>query len=122
MAKAKGSLVPIRGSVEDWGPGKHQRNLERKETYAKRMQEQVAMGPPDFDRLLSMGASPMESVRVDQEKKSYRRSEEKDGPQIRQEGEENQSTDPDDDRPVSYSPGIESSFLIHVQVQFKSCR
>ena len=62
MAKAKGSLVPIRGSVEDWGPGKHQRNLERKETYAKRMQEQVATGPPDFDRLLSLGASPMESV------------------------------------------------------------
>lgn len=70
MAKAKGSLVPIRGSVEDWGPGKHQRNLERKETYAKRMQEQVAMGPPDFDRLLSMGTSPMESVQSPKKKRA----------------------------------------------------
>ena len=70
MAKAKGSLVPIRGSVEDWGPGKHQRNLERKETYAKRMQEQVAQGPPDFDRLLSMGTSPTKSAESPKRKKA----------------------------------------------------
>ena len=58
MGKAKGSLVPMRGSVEDWGPGRHQRNLERKDTYARRMQEQVAKGPPDFDKLLSTGVTP----------------------------------------------------------------
>jgi hypothetical protein len=70
MAKAKGSLVPIRGSVEDWGPGKHQRNLERKETYAKRMQDQISKGPPDFDHLLSMGASPMESAELPKKKRA----------------------------------------------------
>jgi hypothetical protein len=70
MAKAKGSLVPIRGSVEDWGPGKHQRNLERKETYAKRMQEQVAKGPPDFDSLLSLGVSPSESAEVPKKRRA----------------------------------------------------
>ena len=62
MAKAKGSLVPIRGSVEDWGPGKSQRNLERKDNYARKMREQVAKGPPDFERLLTTGAGPPEKV------------------------------------------------------------
>ena len=57
MTKAKGSLVPIRGSVEDWGPGKYQRNLERKDNYARKMREQVAKGPPDFEKLLSAGAA-----------------------------------------------------------------
>ena len=70
MAKAKGSLVPIRGSVEDWGPGKHQRNLERKETYAKRMQEQIAKGPPEFDSLLSLGASPTERAEAAKKKRA----------------------------------------------------
>jgi hypothetical protein len=45
----------MRGSVEDWGPGRHQRNLERKDAYARRMQEQVAKGPPNFAKLLSTG-------------------------------------------------------------------
>ncbi len=57
MAKAKNSLVPIRGSVEDWGPGKFQRNLERKDNYARKMREQVAKGPPDFEKLLTAGAA-----------------------------------------------------------------
>jgi hypothetical protein len=56
MGKAKRSLVPMRGSVEDWGPGRHQRNLEKKDAYARRMQEQIAKGPPDFEKLLSIGA------------------------------------------------------------------
>ena len=60
MVKAKNSLVPIRGSVEDWGPGKFHRNLERKDSYARKMREQVAKGPPDFERLLSLGAVPPE--------------------------------------------------------------
>jgi hypothetical protein len=60
MVKAKNSLVPIRGSVEDWGPGKFQRNLEHKDSYARKMREQVAKGPPDFERLLSLGAAPPE--------------------------------------------------------------
>jgi hypothetical protein len=55
MGKAKGSLVPMRGSVENWGPGRHQRNLERKDAYARKMQEQTAKGPPDFEKLLSTG-------------------------------------------------------------------
>jgi hypothetical protein len=58
MGKAKGSLVPMRGSIEDWGPGRHQRNLERKDAYARKMQEQIAKGPPDFEKLLSTGAPP----------------------------------------------------------------
>lgn len=60
MAKSKGSLIPMRGSVEDWGPGKHQRNLEAKEHYARKMQEQVSQGPPDFGTLLSLGLEPTE--------------------------------------------------------------
>lgn len=60
MAKAKGSLIPMRGSVEDWGPGKQQRNLEAKEAYARKMREQAAKGPPDFDALLTLGAAPTE--------------------------------------------------------------
>ena len=60
MVKAKNSLVPIRGSVEDWGPGKFQRNLERKDSYARKMRDQVAKGPPDFEKLLSLGATPPE--------------------------------------------------------------
>jgi hypothetical protein len=68
MGKAKGSLVPIRGSVEDWGPGRHQRNLERKDVYARRMQEQVAKGPPDFDKLLSAGVTPEKKERVKKER------------------------------------------------------
>ena len=60
MVKAKNSLVPIRGSVEDWGPGKFQRNLERKDSYARKMRDQVAKGPPDFEKLLSLGAAPPE--------------------------------------------------------------
>lgn len=60
MAKAKKSLVPIRGSVEDWGPGKFQRNLERKDSYARKMREQIAEGPPDFEKLLSLGTAPLE--------------------------------------------------------------
>ena len=60
MAKGKSSLVPIRGSVEDWGPGKQQRNLDAKEVYARRMQEQVIRGSPDFARLLSLGVTPSE--------------------------------------------------------------
>ena len=55
MARAKGSLVPMRGSVEDWGPGRYQRNLERKDSYARKMLEQLAEGPPDFEKLLSAG-------------------------------------------------------------------
>lgn len=60
MAKAKGSLIPMRGSVEDWGPGKQQRNLEAKESFARKMREQAAKGPPDFDVLLTLGESPSE--------------------------------------------------------------
>ncbi len=59
MVKSKGSLIPIRGLVEDWGPGKYQRNLERKEAYARKMAEQVAKGPPDFGRLLAAGVTPV---------------------------------------------------------------
>ena len=62
MARAKGSLIPMRGSVEDWGPGKHQRNLERKDAYAQRMWKQVVEGPPDFEKLLATGAAPPEKV------------------------------------------------------------
>ena len=60
MAKAKSSLIPMRGSVEDWGPGKQQRNLEAKESFARKMREQAAKGPPDFDVLLALGESPSE--------------------------------------------------------------
>ncbi len=56
MAKSKRSLVPLRGSTEDWGPGRQQRNLERKEDYSRKMAEQVSQGPPDFERMLSQGA------------------------------------------------------------------
>jgi hypothetical protein len=63
MAKAKGSLIPMRGSIEDWGPGKQQRNLEAKEAYARKMREQATKGPPDFDTLLSLGTSPSEEPR-----------------------------------------------------------
>lgn len=58
MAKSKRSLIPLRGSSEDWGPGKYQRNLERKEAYSEKMLEQVAQGPPDFEKLLGVGAAP----------------------------------------------------------------
>lgn len=61
MAKAKGSLIPMRGSVEDWGPGKHQRNLESKEAYARKMREQATEGPPNFAKLLSAGVEPSET-------------------------------------------------------------
>lgn len=60
MRKTKSSLIPMRGSVEDWGPGKYQRNLERKEAYARRMREQASRGQPDFDKLLTLGAPPPE--------------------------------------------------------------
>jgi len=60
MTKAKGSLIPMRGSVEDWGPGKQQRNLEAKEAFARKMREQAEQGPPDFDALLTLGESPSE--------------------------------------------------------------
>ena len=68
MGKAKGSLVPMRGSVEDWGPGRHQRNLERKDAYARKMQEQMAKGPPDFEKLLSPG-EPLPEKREPPKKK-----------------------------------------------------
>jgi hypothetical protein len=55
MAKSKRSLIPLRGSSEDWGPGRQQRNLERKEDYARKMAEQVNQGPPDFEKLLAQG-------------------------------------------------------------------
>lgn len=63
MAKAKGSLIPMRGSIEDWGPGKQQRNLEAKEAYARKMREQATKGPPDFDALLTLGTSPSDKPR-----------------------------------------------------------
>ena len=75
MGKAKGSLVPMRGSVEDWGPGRHQRNLERKDAYARKMQEQVSKGPPDFGKLLSTGVSPPD--KSDRSKKRTGRSKKK---------------------------------------------
>lgn len=58
MGKAKGSLIPIRGSVEDWGPGRFQRNLEHKDAYAQKMREQVEEGPPNFEKLLAAGVTP----------------------------------------------------------------
>lgn len=60
MAKGKGSLIPMRGSIEDWGPGRQQRNLEAKEAYARKMREQATKGPPDFDTLLRLGTAPSE--------------------------------------------------------------
>lgn len=64
MGRPKGSLVPIRGSVEDWGPGKHQRNLERKDAYARKMREQATKGPPDFEKLLAEGVLRPEEKRA----------------------------------------------------------
>lgn len=55
MARSKRSLIPLRGSSEDWGPGRQQRNLERKEEYARKMAEQVSQGPPDFEKMLAQG-------------------------------------------------------------------
>ena len=62
MAKPKGSLIPMRGTIEDWGPGKQQRNLEAKEAYARKMREQALRGSPDFDKLLTLGAAPPEET------------------------------------------------------------
>lgn len=73
MAKAKGSLIPMRGSVEDWGPGKQQRNLEAKEAFALKMREQAAKGPPDFDALLTLGESPSEEPTRKQAKTARRK-------------------------------------------------
>lgn len=78
MAKAKGSLVPIRGSVEDWGPGKYQRNLERKDNYARKMREQVAKGAPDFEKLLAAGAAPKEK-KASSKKKAVKKKTSKSG-------------------------------------------
>jgi len=58
MTRSKRSLVPLRGSTEDWGPGKYQRNLERKEAYSQKMLEQIRQGPPDFEKLVTQGAVP----------------------------------------------------------------
>jgi hypothetical protein len=56
--RSKRSLIPLRGSTEDWGPGKYQRNLEGKAEYSRRMQKRVEEGPPDFEKLLSTGVAP----------------------------------------------------------------